>query len=328
MSTQLINRTERLATIEKMLVGATTGLRVVEIAKACGVDRRTIYRDLALLNEFGMPIYQKEGRYFLNQEHYVSTVRLNLNEIMALYVASRMQAYVAEQQTPHIISALKKLSRTLPEPLAHHMKYMIDLMRSEPMDRAFVSVLDTLTRAWAEQRRVKLWYRRPGSLSVSVREFAVYFIEPGAYGSLYIIGYDYFAQQAGAVRLQWVKRIQMLSSSYEIPAHLERHRYIAGAWGIMRSGIEMPPVKVVLAFAPDAAPLVREKLRQTVHAFKMTSNNRCLVSIQVSDWQELLPWIRSWGAKVEVLEPQVLRDAVAAEALKLAAVYGGSGAAT
>ena len=64
MSTQLINRTERLATIEKMLFRAPSGMRVVDIAAACGVDRRTVYRDLNLLNEIGLPIYQKDGRYF------------------------------------------------------------------------------------------------------------------------------------------------------------------------------------------------------------------------------------------------------------------------
>ena len=81
---------------------------------------------------------------------------------------------------------------------------------------------------------------------------------------------------------------------------------------------------MVLPFAPDVVPAVKERLRETVHALKMLDNNRCLVSLQVSDWRELLPWIRSWGTKVEVLEPKALRDEITAEALKLAAVYGSS----
>ncbi len=326
MSTQLIHRTERLATIEKMLFRAASGLRVVEIAEACGVDRRTVYRDLALLTEIGVPVYQKDGRYFLNHEYYVATVRLNVNELVALYVASRGMSYVWEQQNPHIISALKKLSRNLPDSLAQHVRFMIDTLRSNPVDRAFVFMLETLTRAWAEQRKVKLWYRGPNSSSVSIREFAVYFIEPASSGSLYAVGYDFQMQRVGALRLQWIKRAQIMPHEYEIPSHFDRQHYLAGAWGLMRSSLSGKAVQVVLSFAPDAVPLVQERLRQTVHAQRITDDAHCIITMQVADWQDMLPWVRSWGTKVEVLEPKALRDYIAAEALKLAAVYSGSGA--
>ncbi|MAS34334.1 MAG: hypothetical protein CL610_10025 [Anaerolineaceae bacterium] len=324
MSTQLINRTERLATIEKMLFRAPSGMRVVDIAAACGVDRRTVYRDLNLLNEIGLPIYQKDGRYFLNQEYYVATVRLNVNELVALYIASRGQAYVMEQENPHLISALKKLSKTLPDSLVRHMRHVIEMMRSSPVDRGFVTVLETVTRAWAENRKLKIWYRKPGATTGSVREFAVYFIEPAANGGLYAVGYDYLSQYVGAIRLQWIKRVQLLSGTYEIPSRFDRQRYLAGAWGVIHNSIDVQSINVVLSFAPDVVPAVKERLRETVHALKMLDNNRCLVSLQVSDWRELLPWIRSWGTKVEVLEPKALRDEITAEALKLAAVYGSS----
>ena len=227
-----------------------------------------------------------------------------------------------------MISALKKLSKNLPDPVARHLKYIIDSMRNTPVDRAFVTVLETLTRAWADRQRVKLWYGKPGGASISVREFAVYFIEPAANGGLFAVGYDYLSQQVAAIRLQWVRRVQVLSGTYEIPARLERQRYLAGAWGIVRNSVDAQPIKVVLAFAPDVASLVTEKLAHTVHAMRITDKNRCFVSLQVSDLQEIIPWIRSWGAKVEVLEPKALRDEIAAETMKLAAVYGGGSKVT
>lgn len=330
MSTQLINRTERLATIEKILFRAPLGLRVVEIAEACGVDRRTVYRDLALLTELGVPVYQKDGRYYLNYEYYVATVRLNINELVALYVAARGLSHYVVEQNPHIISALKKLSKNLPDSLAQHVRFVIEAMRSSPVDRAFVLVLDTITRAWADQRKVKIWYHSPNGPSAVIREFATYFIEPASNGGLYAAGYDYHSQSVGALRLQWVKRVQVLPGIYEIPTDLDRRRYLSSAWGMVRHshGTGSRPVNVVLSFAPDVVPTVRERLRQTAHAAKITADDRCIVSVHVMDWRDMLPWIRSWGTKVEVLEPQGLRDAIMDEALQLAAVYNRSGAAS
>ena len=323
MSTQLINRTERLASIEKLLFNAGAGLRVVEIAETCGVDRRTIYRDMALLEQIGVPIYQKDGRYFLNHDYYGASVRLNINELVALYIAARGLAYYVEQQNPHIISAVKKICKNLPPALAEHVQYMIDTVRTNPVDRAFVVVLETMTRAWAEKRKVKLWYRNGSDGTISIREFSIYFIEPASNGGLYAVGYDYLTHRVGAVRLQWVKRVQLLTGKYEVPSQWDRRHYLAGAWGIIRSSVNGPAQEVVLAFAPEVTPQVQERMRHTVQSFRINTDSRCVVQMQVADWREMLPWIRSWGTSVEVLEPKALRDEIAAEAARLVTVYQG-----
>jgi len=42
----------------------------------------------------------------------------------------------------------------------------------------------------------------------------------------------------------------------------------------------------------------------------------------VAEPQEMLPWIRGWGADVEVIKPTELRDRMAGEARRLSRVYG------
>src|SRR5512143_2860272 len=107
MSNRLTSRTERLAAIERMLFRSAMGLRAVEIAEACGVDRRTIYRDLALLGDVGIPIEQRDGRFFINREHYRATIRLNFDEAVALFSAGRQATHSTEWQNPHMLSALE-----------------------------------------------------------------------------------------------------------------------------------------------------------------------------------------------------------------------------
>ena len=95
-----MDRAERLTTIERMLLRNSAGLRAVEIAKACGVDRRTIYRDLSMLDKTGVPISQQGGKFYINREYYSANIRLNFNEAVALFVSARMLSRHAEQQNP------------------------------------------------------------------------------------------------------------------------------------------------------------------------------------------------------------------------------------
>lgn len=324
MSKQLINRTERLTTIERMLFRAASGLRVVEIAEACDVDRRTVYRDLTLLKNIGLPIFQKDGRYHLNQEYYVATLRLNPHELIALYIGLRGLEHYVEHQNPHVISVLKKIANALPEPVGAHIEYMIETVRGNPVDRAFVTVLDTMTRAWAEQRKVKLWYRAGERMSVTMRDFAIYFLEPSASGGLFAVGFDYMTNRVGSVQLQRIKRVDLLNETYDVPSYFDRKRYLTGGWGMAHGQLQEKTIDIVLSFAADVAPMVREKLKHTGQGVKMTADQRCVVSMQVADLKELLPWIRSWGTKVEVLEPRALRDAMAEEAARLMALYNNS----
>lgn len=321
MGTRLVHRSERLAEVERMLFRSTMGLRVVEIAEACGVDRRTIYRDLSLLTDIGVPIYQKDGRFYLNHEYYVAPVRLSINESVALYIAARGLSHAAEQHNPHVIAALKKLSQILPDSLAAHVLFTVEAGHSNPVDRAFVTTLETLTRAWAECRQVKLWYRSADSISTRAREFAIYFIEPNSTGTLYAVGFDYLVQRIRAYRLQRIKRVQLLQNQYEIPLHFDQRRFHADIWGMMRDEAGDTVVEVVLACSADMASTIRERARRTPQRITVLADDRCIVRMNVSDWREILPWVRSLGAQVEVLEPKALRDLIAADAVKIAQVY-------
>lgn len=314
-----MNRAERLTMIERMLLRNSAGLRAVEIAKACGVDRRTIYRDLSMLDKVGVPISQQDGKFCINREYYSANIRLNFNEAVALFVSARMFSRHAEQQNPHVISALTKLASALPEPLASHVSYIADSVRSHPVDPNFVLVLDTITRAWLERRRVKLWGSLMKAGEVSVHEFSPYFIEPTVNGGLYVIGFDDLSQTTRTFKVVSIRRAKLLDTTFEIPRHFDRRHFLANMWGITGDG--GAKVSVVLAFSPDVTPLIKERIWHTSQRIEILEDKRCTLSMQVSDWHELLPWIRSWGSQVEVLEPQALRWELAADAARMSEIY-------
>ncbi len=317
MGTRLIDRSERLEEIERMLLRNALGLRAVEIAEACGVDRRTIYRDLSLLSDIGVPIYQKDGRFYINRDHYTAMLRLSFGEVMALVLALRLSMHAGTTQNPHTAAALSKLAVALPETIAVHVHALIGLVNQAPVDRGVIFVLDTIMRAWSQRRRVRLWY----SGDKRAHEFATFFVEVTPGGELYVVGMDSLTRRVTAIALERIKRVKELNFSYDIPRYFEPRHYYACAWGSVPDGHSEDGTQVVLAFAPELTPQIQERILHPHQKLERDMFQRCLVSMMVQDWREMLPWLRAWGSQVEVLQPQALRAALADEYLQLAARY-------
>ena len=317
--TRMTSRAARLRQIEELLYRSSHGISASEIAAATGVDRRTAYRDIELLSESGVPIWQEESRFGIVRQDYLSTVRLTLQEAVSLYIAGRLLARFADERDPHIVSALTKLAGSMPEPLASSLARTAESIARQPVNDRYVQVREAITLAWAQRRKVRLWYRSPRSGDVHVHDFAPYFIEAaGASYSAYVIGHD---DRSGAMRtfkLDRLERAQMLDATYEIPADFDPQAYLASAWGIMTGENR---VTVELEFSPRVASLVKERRWHASQEIDELEGGGLLLAVTVSEPREMLPWIRSWGGEVEVLEPPELRAEVGADAWRAAAHY-------
>ncbi len=317
--TRMTSRAARLRQIEELLYRSSHGLSASEIAATTGIDRRTAYRDIELLSESGVPIWQEAGRFGIVREDYLSTVRLTLQEALSLYIAGRLLARFADERDPHIVSALTKLAGAMPEPLASSLARTAESIARQPVNDRYVQVREAITLAWSQRRKVRLWYRSPRSGEVYPRDFAPYFIEAAGAGySAYVIGFD---DQAGALRtfkLDRLERAQMLDETYEIPPDFDPQVYLASAWGIM-SGEHL--ATIVLEFSPRVASLVKERRWHASQEIDELQGGGLLLTVKVGEPREMLPWIRSWGGEVEVLEPPELRAEVGADAWRAAAHY-------
>lgn len=316
---RLLNRAERLRAIERLLYRSADGMRVVEIAEACGVDRRTVYRDLDLLSVSGVPIWQDEGRFGIERDRYLTTVRLNFSEAVALYLAARLLARHSDEHNPHVVTALDKLATSLPEPIGGHIARTAERVRTRDTNERYIQVLEAITLSWSLQRKVRLWYRSPRSGQVRQRDFSPYFVEPSGAGyACYAVGFDDWSGEMRTFKLERLERAQMLDETYEIPEGFDPDQYLESSWGIMH-GEET--VEVVLQFSPKVTPRVRESVWHPTQEIDDLRNGGCLLTVRISEPREMRPWIRSWGPEVEVLSPQSLRQAIADEAARMAAVY-------
>ncbi|MCX7855958.1 MAG: WYL domain-containing transcriptional regulator [Anaerolineae bacterium] len=321
------NKMGRLSQIESLLLAHPEGLSQAEIARRTGVHRSTINRYLPDLT-FHYGIYETEdGRLAINRAHYLTNVRLTLHEAMALFLAVRMMVARTDRHNPHAASAIRKLALALERlaPFAsRHMLQAADEMDDPARrrdDPVYLEVLEALTLAWAERRKVHVWHQHEETGRVYEYDFSPYFIEPYPVGqTAHVIG---FREPPGAIRtfkIERIRRIQRLPHSYEIPADFDPRALLEDAWGIWYTDEE--PVEIVLKFHPRVAHRVRETRWHRSEQIEEQPDGSLIWRARVAEVQEMLPWIRGWGADVEVLAPQELRERMMGEARRLAQMYG------
>ncbi len=206
----MANRAERLIALEQLLFRSTAGLRAVEMADSCGVDRRTVYRDLALLEEIGVPVFQRDGRFFIDREHYLATLRLSMDETVALLFAASENT----QQSPHLGSAIAKLGQVLPTPFING---------NSPVDPSAMPLIESIAAAWKEQRGIKVWYTGRDGTKLRVSELTSYFIRPkrGQEQEIYLVGLDVFSGRVRALNLNRLRKVEPLGlqETFELRRH-------------------------------------------------------------------------------------------------------------
>lgn len=312
------SKAARLRRIEHRLYNAPQGLRASDLAHDCGVARRTIYRDLNALEAMGVPIWEDGGRFGLNRDSYLSTVRLNLNEAVALYFAARLLAHHSDEHNPHAVAALDKLAAGLPtSTIATHIARVADLVRARPLRGAYIQTLEVLTRAWAERRMVRLRYRAPNR-ELTERDVAPYFLEVSRSDpAAYVIGYDRLREALRTFKLERIEYAELLDERFEPPASFDPYTVLADAWGIM----DEARVEVHLRFSAAAAPRVRESRWHQSQQLIEGADGGCELLLTLGGVREVLPWVLSWGAEVVVLAPAELRSEVAGHGARMAALY-------
>jgi proteasome accessory factor B len=315
------SKAARLRQIEHRLYNAPRGLRAAELAEYCGVDRRTVYRDLQSLEEMGVPVWEDQSRYGIERDSYLSTIRLNLNEAVALFFAARLLAHHSDEHNPNVVSALSKLAAGLPDTtISSHMARVADVIRARPLRADYVRVLDTITRAWADRHKVAIRYRA-ASGELTERVICPYFLEVSrSEPASYVIAYDDLRAALRTFKLERVAAAEMLSDSYVIPDDFDPYAHLASAWGV----IDEVEVEVRLRFSPAAAPRVRESVWHHSQTLADTDDGGCELSMRVGGIKEVRAWVLGWGGDVEVLAPPALRDEVRDHARRMVERYAGA----
>jgi len=313
-----MNKAERLEEMKRLYI--QRAYSDIDMAKRLGVDRTLIYRDrIELTTQY--PIEKdEEGSYHIPRSKLISEIKVNLHEALTLYLAARKTSRQTRFHHPHTANALEKLAATLRQPMTERLLKAADAVMKQEKDPERIKILEVLAQAWVEQKKVRIRYQRLESRDFVNHVIRPYLIEPSIWtDSVYVIAFSEVTEKIIPFKIDRIDTAVLSGEEFEIPADFDDQQLLKHAWGIWVG--DKDPLTVKLRFSPTVTRRVKESIWHPLENVTDTEDGGCLWSADVAEWREMLPWVRGWGADVEVLEPKELREALVRETRKLAEVY-------
>jgi predicted DNA-binding transcriptional regulator YafY len=315
-----MNRAERIREMERLYL--QRAYSDMEMAERLGVNRSTVFRDRIALETEIQFVPDDQGRWRIDRAHYISSIRVNLHEALVLYLAARRAARQTRIAQPHAAGALEKLAATLRQPMTERLVRAAGSLLEQPPNPERVQVMETIALGWAEQRKLRILHRSLSARHSNTFTICPYLIEPSLWSDgAYLIGASEGWKELATFKIERIEQAELTRETFELPQDFDEQELLRYAWGIWYAQGE--PVTVKLRFAAgEAARRLQESTWHPTQQVEILADGGCLWTAQVAEWQEMLPWVRGWGADCEVLEPRELREVMMGITRAMAEQYG------
>ena len=304
-----MNRTDRLLAI--VLELQAHGMRRAEdLAATFEISRRTVYRDVQALCEAGVPVVAEPGRgYTLPAGYFLPPLRFSADEAMILLLGAEVMAGSFDAEYGQVAQgAARKISGALPAERRAEVEALragLHFVESADLSAATAERLRVLRGAVVGRRSIRFAYQArysaDGPGARSEREVDPYGLARVA-GIWYLVGYDHGRADLRNFRLDRIEAVVLLARHFERPPNF-----------ILALPSDERSLEARVLVNAEAAPWVREQPSFYTSALEEQANG-LLITLHMRRFNEVLPWLLSWGRHIEVLDPPALRELLAAEA--------------
>ncbi|MGE0374154.1 MAG: helix-turn-helix transcriptional regulator [Planctomycetaceae bacterium] len=297
-----------------------------DLAEFCGVSRRTIFRDLRLLQDSGLPVLYDEQRqgYWMAAASFLPPTDLTLAETLALIVLARSFGR-QEDGLPFFQAARDaglKLFSNLPDGLQTEIGDLADVIDIQLPAHNTLKHAQTqhamLVQSLAARRSVRVRYDSLFEQRQILTLFSPYRLF-FARRSWYAIGRSSVHRAVRTLHLGRIAESELTDDRYEIPPRFSLARYLGNAWHMIRERGRR--ADVVIRFQPKVAANVAEVTWHKTQQVHWNDDGTMDFRVTVDGLHEISWWVLGYGHQAEVLEPQELRDIIAGHAAGMLKTY-------
>jgi predicted DNA-binding transcriptional regulator YafY len=285
-------------------------LRAEDLAARFEVSVRTVYRDLEALSEVGVPLVATPGTgYRLLEGYFLPPLSFTATEAGLLVIGGE---YVRERVDPElrqaVDTALHKLTSVLPHERREAMGDMRRRLLFARLRRGDDPRLRPVREAIEQRRVLRVVYhafRRAEAEPREIEPFSLIYM-----GERWQVGaYCRLRQGPRLFRLDRIERLDLLGETFALSDAHSVPRCTA-EWKTDAPEVRVRFDSAVQRWVRERQPFtfVREELDTTGPVFVYA----------VRQERDLIGWLLSWGATVEVLDPPSVRETLAQEAWAIA----------
>ncbi len=318
----------RISRIIKILTAlqAGWGLSADELATMSDISKRTVFRDLKLLHEIGIPFEfdGDEKKYKIDPNFFLPPIDLSITEALgllmlihkarehiqlpfrnaALMAGMKIESSLPARITEYCSSNLKNISV---RPDSHNPRHSLD------------NIFATLQKAIYKKRKVNIEYRslhEDGPIKTVLCPYHLYYNSH----SWYVIGNSSLHRETRTFKLMRITSIELLDKCFLGPKDFSAGEYFGRAWSMIPEG---KLYNIRLHFTAKVARNVAEVLWHPTQVNEFQNDGSLVVKFRVDGIGEISWWILGYGDQARVLGPDALRKRIAETAARAAKINSG-----
>lgn len=309
------SQAKRLLMIYHTLANRPGGATIADLLEVTGVTRRTLNRDLGLLQEDHLIDdhaldAQGRKRWALLPAGPASSISFTRGELMALHLGRSMLAFAVDTELGAAMqSAFAKVAQRIGVPhtegLARRYYALPDAPPLEVGSERFDDVLNEVLTALERGHCVEIEY--PHGQPPSPQRLRLHPLTLAYYrGRLYLVAIAAGHDDPYAYAIHRVTQARWCRGEVAtIPEGYDPEQHFSSNFGIFRRG---PSADIVLRFRPGAARYVRERQWHRSQVVAERPDGGCDLQLTLPPTPDFESWILSFGEDVTVLQPPSLRE--------------------
>ena len=296
-----------------------------ELSSFVGVSKRTIFRDLKVLQDSGVQLLYDDAEqgYWIPPSTFLPPTDLTVNETLSLLMLGEKlgdpKLGVPFQESAR--DAVLKLLSNLPASLRTHLSSIskhvqISLDPKHPLPGSqehYHRILESIEK----RHKIRLKYYSlldQDMISTLVSPYQLFFQKR----SWYMIGRSSLHKEVRTFHVGRIEESTLTADAYDIPPRFSLKKHFGNALEMIR---EQPEVEVVVRFQPLVAKNVSEVLWHATQKLVWNPDGSLNFHANVEGIREISWWILGYGEQAEVLSPKSLRELMGSHVGKMMAMY-------
>ena len=289
--------------------------RLEEMGIVC--DRRTLSKDIALLNEHGYEIMDTTVGH--EKGYYIEDRGFSVPELKILIDAVQASAFITEKKTKELVEKLAELGGNHRAELLKGNMVCFNT-RKHSNEQIFYNV-DALEQAIEQQKKVLFRYFTLNEKGEKVyrRDGHRYVAEPVALvfneDNYYVMTYSSRHESTATYRLDRMDAVTMIEESIgekAVALRQEMAEYTEQVFKMYSGKLE----DVVLEFKDNLVGVVFDKFGESTPMIRV-GQEKCVATVKVRVSPTFWGWLFQFAGEMRILSPQWVTDGYRQQAAKL-----------